>query len=49
MRASTVTDFHASGMVQLGQQPGDEISAVEVRGGCGDLQSQAGAEMSGEA
>lgn len=55
IRASAVTAFLAvspfsvSGMVELGQQPGDGISAVEVRGGCGDLQSQASTETSGGA
>lgn len=28
---------------------GDGISAVQVRGGCGDLQGQAGTETAGEA
>lgn len=45
MRAITVTAFLAAsplpalGMVQLGPQPRDGISAVGVRGGCGQLQS----------
>lgn len=55
MRASTVTAFlavsplPALGMVQLGQQPGAAVSAVEARGSCGALHIQAGAETSAEA